>query len=217
MGVAAMGTLVYLLLRKDHIESPLWLQRILLVVLTLALVAFQLFYVQHSRLPSWGEIISPVAGIFGKGADLTGRTDIWDYMWPVIERHWLQGIGYGAFWLGPGSPSQVILDEFYWVPYQAHNGYIDVLNELGVVGLLLLSGVLLMHIRNLWQLVAIDRESMALHAALLVIVLFTNITESSLYRGLSFLHVLFLLSCFKVNHQVWLRERDTQTRIDSAR
>lgn len=207
--VAAVGAAIYLLLRRDHVQSPLWLQRTVVVVLALGLVAYQVFFTIHSRPPLWSEIISPVAGIFGKSADLTGRTDIWDYMWPVIEQHWLQGIGYGAFWLGPGSPSQVILDQFYWVPYQSHNGYIDVINELGVIGLLLFVGLLALHLRNLWRLMYIDRESMALHAALLVIVLFTNVTESSIYRGVVFLHVVFLLSCFKVNHQVWWGTRDS--------
>lgn len=207
MTVAALGSASYLLLRRDHLRSPLWLQRLLVVALVLVLLILQGFFIVHSRMPAWVELIEPVANLFGKNADLTGRSDIWAYMWPVIGEHWVLGSGYGAFWLGPGSPSQVILDEFYWTPYQAHNGYIDVLNELGAVGLLTLLVAIGLQIRNMLRLGRTDRNTAAVHSALLIIVLFANITESSLFRGLNFMHIFHLMSCFLVNQQCWLADQ----------
>jgi len=201
--VAAMATCVYLLIRKEHLASTQWRLRILAAVATVALIGFQAFFIVNSRPPQWGEIMNPVAGIFGKSADLTGRTDIWQYMWPVIDRHWISGIGYGAFWLGPGSPAQVVLDELDWTPNQSHDGYIDITNELGVIGLTLVFGMVLMQIANLWALSRIDRDRAAMHAALLVIILFSNITESSLLQPLHIFNIMLMLSCFMVNQLLW--------------
>jgi O-antigen ligase len=77
----------------------------------------------------------------------TGRTDIWKVGWRMVEAEPVRGIGAGNFpissihyLLAPGAitRSDFIVD----TPKVAHNTYLNILAELGVVGLLLFMGVI---------------------------------------------------------------------------
>ena len=193
--IAALGLLVYGLLQRQHVQSPLWLLRLLTVIALVILVLTHLFYIAEARLPDRAEIVGPFANLFGKSADLTGRSDIWEPLFIEIEKHWVFGIGYGAFWLGPGSAAQPILDRLPWTPYQAHNGYLDLFNELGAVGASLFVGLLVLHSRDLFLMLKFDRTGAATFAAMQVTLLVTNLTESMIFRGVTFQFCLFVLIC----------------------
>ena len=72
----------------------------------------------------------------------TGRTDIWTVGWRMVEAHPVRGVGVGNFQtssihylLAPGGIQR---DEFIVdTPKVAHNTYLHVLAELGVIGLTL--------------------------------------------------------------------------------
>ena len=70
----------------------------------------------------------------GKDPSLTGRTDIWDaLMREVAERPWT-GFGYQAFWGKDSVPAAFIRAETQWPVPSAHNGWIDLLIQLGWPG-----------------------------------------------------------------------------------
>ena len=74
----------------------------------------------------------------GKDASLSGRTDIWAMVWQKILNHPLLGHGYSAFWLGwNGKDSAQIWMALQWPVPHSHNGFLDLLADLGFVGLLL--------------------------------------------------------------------------------
>ena len=81
---------------------------------------------------------------FGRG---TGRADIWTVGWRMVEAHPVRGVGAGNFQtasihflLEPGSIKR---DEFIVdTPKVAHNTYLQVLSELGAVGLALFVSIL---------------------------------------------------------------------------
>lgn len=80
----------------------------------------------------------------GKDPSLTGRTDIWaSLMRRVAERPWT-GYGYGAFWgrMGESPPADWVRKETGWIVPSAHNGWIDVLVQLGWPGAILVGGQL---------------------------------------------------------------------------
>ena len=76
----------------------------------------------------------------------TGRADIWKVGWRMVEDEPLRGIGAGNF---PNTsvhyllePGALVRDDFIVdKPKVAHNTYLEVLAELGVVGLALFLGV----------------------------------------------------------------------------
>lgn len=189
-----------------------WLQgRYLNLVLMLtALCGVMLFihfyYVINAQLPTWGTIVGPIAAIFDKGTDLTGRTEIWQILLLSISQHPFTGIGYGAFWLGAGSPAQFIADEFGWMPAHGHNGYLDLLNELGVIGLALFLGLLAWHTVSILRLMRYDRPEAALHLAILLVIVISNITETDFLSGSQFQNIMLLFSSITVSTRLnWLR------------
>lgn len=73
----------------------------------------------------------------GKDPSLTGRTDIWAaLMREVAERPWT-GFGYSAFWGRESVPAAFIRAETQWPVPSAHNGWIDLLIQLGWPGAIL--------------------------------------------------------------------------------
>jgi O-antigen ligase len=70
----------------------------------------------------------------------TGRTDIWTVGWRMVEDHPVRGIGAGNFPIASIhyllEPGALLRDEFIVDdPKVAHNTYLNVLAELGVIGL----------------------------------------------------------------------------------
>jgi O-antigen ligase len=77
----------------------------------------------------------------------TGRTDIWKVGWRMVEDQPVRGIGAGNFEVSSIhyliAPGALIRDDFIVdTPKVAHNTYLNVLAELGIVGLALFLGII---------------------------------------------------------------------------
>lgn len=211
-GVLSM--LVYLGLYREHLRAPLFLVRgVLIVVISLLLLVLFFFFV-NNQFPSGGEILGPFSAIFGKSSDLTGRGDIWIYMWQSIADHWWLGTGYASFWMGPGGPSQFIVDALKWMVPNGHNGYLDVMNELGLIGFALFCLMLVFHVKNLLSVFYVDRRQFAFHLAVFLIFVISNFSETTALRVTSFLQLILIFSMMLVQY---LALRGTQkTRLPST-
>lgn len=75
-----------------------------------------------------GSFLSGTASVVGRGETLTGRTDIWAYLLPYAMNSILLGHGYGGFWTDALREA---------TSSHAHNGYLDIVLNLGLVGFLL--------------------------------------------------------------------------------
>jgi exopolysaccharide production protein ExoQ len=64
--------------------------------------------------------------------DLTGRTEVWQNLYPYIKSQRWQGYGYESFWLP--SRLQEFGDEQKWAVPDAHNGFINLTLGTGLVG-----------------------------------------------------------------------------------
>jgi len=84
-------------------------------------------------------------GLLGKDATLTGRTGVWADVLDLIDQKPLLGWGYRAMWL-PDDPTTITVDERNgnWGVPSAHNSFLEITLELGLLGL----SVLLMIIAN---------------------------------------------------------------------
>jgi hypothetical protein len=70
----------------------------------------------------------------GKDPTLTGRTDLWPYVIDRIADKPLFGWGFNGFWL-PSNPAAIeISSSVGWYVVEAHNGLLEFLIELGVIG-----------------------------------------------------------------------------------
>lgn len=104
---------------------------------------------------TWETHSGEVLDALGKDPSLTGRTEIWaSLMRKVADRPWT-GYGYGAFWgrEGESVPADWVRKETGWTVPSAHNGWIDLLVQLGwpgtvLVGLLMAGTTLVTVVRS---------------------------------------------------------------------
>lgn len=82
----------------------------------------------------WNSDSAAILEALGKDPSLTGRTLIWEaLMRKVAERPWT-GYGFSAFWGVDSIPAREIRIETQWPVPSAHNGWIDLLVQLGWPG-----------------------------------------------------------------------------------
>lgn len=209
--VTMMGVACFALFRWKYVADDFVVSRVLIALAGLLLIYVHVLFVVQGRLPTWDEFFKPVADLLGKRTDISGRFDIWDMVLDEIEHHPWLGIGYGAFWLGKDSASQAIIDKMYWVPFQAHNGYLDIFNELGLIGLGLFACFLVVHLVTLYRLSRHDPSEAAFHGSMIVVILVHNLTESSLLRGVNFLAMLVIYSSIAVSSSLRRHRLASQT------
>lgn len=132
-------------------------------------------------IPGLEILLKPITMLTGKDQTFSGRSLIWD----VVKRHIafspILGTGFGAYWAGPTyllSPSQEVARVMYIYPFQAHNGYIDVINDLGYVGLMVLVGYMVTYMRDSLKLFRVDRHQGALYLAMFFMVAISNLSQS---------------------------------------
>jgi exopolysaccharide production protein ExoQ len=152
---------------------------VMMPVIALIITAGEAFYLWS--INNSGAIFNSV----GKDATLTGRTDLWQLTTDMIwKQPWL-GYGFGGFWQGlNGAESGYILRAVTWTPSHPHNGYLQLLLDLGILGLLIFSiGFLIAMIRAL-NLIRSTTSVAALwpivHMAQLLI---TSTTETQLFAS----------------------------------
>lgn len=142
--------------------------------------------------------VDVVSESLGRDATLTGRTNIWTIVLQAVEQRPLLGYGWKALWID-GSP----VTEELWARnhgtafYHAHNGYLDVAAQLGIVGLLLmllfLGGVLVQGARRFQEVPTPDQ---AWPVVLVLAVLVYNVTEVAGLTGVTFVILAAIATVF---------------------
>jgi O-antigen ligase len=79
---------------------------------------------------------TPILALLDKDPTMTQRTVIWAEVLPSIAKHPFLGYGYSAFWNGLSGESMQTVLTTGWMEGQAQDGYLDVLLQLGLIGLL---------------------------------------------------------------------------------
>nr|WP_238590119.1 O-antigen ligase [Pseudonocardia sp. AL041005-10] len=78
--------------------------------------------------------VSSVTQGLGRDTTLTGRTDVWQAVLEEIPRHLWLGAGWSAVWReGLPVSARMWLDAGFKM-YHAHNGYLDLVLQVGVIG-----------------------------------------------------------------------------------
>lgn len=132
-----------------------------------------------------------VAAAFGRSATLTGRTEIWDIALYVARDNLWFGMGWGGIW--DGTVGLEIRSIFgYTTALSAHNGYLDVLLQVGIVGAVFFAlGVMFTMVRA-WRAPFSDVQ-MTWVPVVLSAILINNVSESLSTRPIG-LFLIFLIS-----------------------
>ncbi|WIA99003.1 MULTISPECIES: O-antigen ligase family protein [unclassified Curtobacterium] len=94
---------------------------------------------------------SALTGLLGKTSDLTGRGEIWDAVLGLVARHPVVGSGWIGYWW-PNIPELADIAHRNGVTYlQAHDAYLDVWMQTGVVGLVLFVAYVLTTLLRSWS------------------------------------------------------------------
>ena len=136
----------------------------------------------------------------GKEATLTGRTDLWPLVIDAIWKQPIFGYGFGGFWHGlNGVGSAAIWRATGWTPSHPHNGYLQLLLDLGLFGVCLFSyGLIFTLIKALKLLRAtktIETLWPVVHIAQLLV---TSSTESQLFVSNNIGWILYVAAAFSL-------------------
>lgn len=156
-------------------------------------------------VPGLGLLLEPVAAMTGKDLSFSGRTTIWNIIIESINQRPILGTGYGAYWTGPfaNSLSYPFVTRTYIYPTQAHNGYLDVINELGYVGGFVLLGFIVTYLRQAIRMIKIDKTQAALYLALLFQALIANLSEAHWFSVAQFPAFWMMLAAVSIGRHMY--------------
>ena len=121
-----------------------------------------------------------VVAFLGRNSTLTGRTDLWKELLK-IHTNPLIGVGFESFWLG--KTAQQLQGHFFFIPNEAHNGYLEIYLNMGLFGLLVLAGVLVATFFKICSEFQRNLEWAQYRLAFFAAILLYNWTESA-FRSL---------------------------------
>lgn len=191
---AALGLVVVLLLflifSFEKVFLPLKLGKSIFAILIAFITCIAILVSIFSQ-----DLLAMIPGLFGKDLTLTGRTDIWEFVWAEIQKKLLLGYGYSTYWVAGTSGVETFRIN------QSHNSYLEIMLQLGLIGFVLFFILLAIFFK---RIVKINHN---LSLMTLISLLIINFTEGSLFqtRGRStfvFLFFYFLVSVkfFELNN-----------------
>lgn len=168
-------------------------------------------------LPGFSAILTPISMITGKDLTFSGRTNIWYVLRLHISQHPWLGTGYGAYWIGPtpSSPSYDMVRQLYFYPTEGHNGYLDVINDLGYVGGACLLAYFVVYLRQGVALMRLERARGALYLALIFRAFLADMSESHWFSVTSIDFVIFTLATFSLARELLFRRQASKGTVPS--
>ena len=155
-------------------------------------------------LPGLSVILTPISMFSGKDLTFTGRTNIWYLLKLHIRQHPLLGTGYEAYWIGPvpSSPSYDMINQLYFYPTEGHNGYLDVINDLGYVGGACLLAYFIVYLRQGLNLMRLEKARGALYLALIFRAFLADMSESHWFSVNIIDFAIFTLATFSLAREL---------------
>jgi O-antigen ligase len=153
-----------------------------------------------------------ILGYIGRDPTFTGRTELWVLLLEKARIHPWLGYGYGAFWRGAAGVSGEVQQALQgWYPIHAHNGFLDLVLELGIVGLLIFLVPLGIYgyRTNAWGMA--QRSPLCLWpVTYMLFLVLSNLAESALVRQNNIYWVLYVAAVLTVQRQKWGYLEQTQ-------
>lgn len=119
------------------------------------------------------EVLEKALRSFGKDLTLTGRTFAWSALIPIVQEHWMFGVGYGTLWHPDRPEIQWLWDDLGWELPNAHNGYLELALNVGVPATVLLVMTWIGTVLRAWWNVAGKPTNKLIFGTLIVCFFFT--------------------------------------------
>ena len=197
---------VWFLFAVDKIFKPLGIRRMITILSLIFAGSLTVLAFLYAR-----EIIASIFALAGKNLTLTGRTDLWADIMVEVKKHLLIGCGYKGFWITDSPKILKVYETYIWLPRSSHNGYLDILNELGLIGLFSFIAIIINYFVTLGKY-----KEKTFWMWFIVLALIENFTESALFTAgglMTFMFLFAYLSLFtdilRKNQIIFEQEMDT--------
>ncbi|MBN9240079.1 MAG: hypothetical protein BGO97_10235 [Micrococcales bacterium 70-64] len=163
LAVAAL----YLLRRISPERRRFWQLALLAAAIVLAIAAWL--------------VRSPLIALFSANSDLSYRLALWRRILAYVPQNPLEGWGWVGYWRPDVLPFPIFTIAGEREPTSAVNAYLDVLFQLGAIGLVIFVGLVLLTFTRSWLLAGRRRSTVFTWPALvLVALILTSLAESSM-------------------------------------
>jgi O-antigen ligase len=134
--------------------------------------------------------------LMGRDPTLTGRTEVWSALVPSILKQPLLGYGFYSFWLGVTGESANVITSLHWFFGYAHNGLLEIVLQLGLVGLVVFLVTLGQAIKDAWVCIRLRRSiGVEWYVGIIVLVVLYNVDEATVVLPNDLLSILYVVSC----------------------
>jgi len=142
-------------------------------------------------------LIAPIPSLLGRSRTIFARLEIWSAVFDVLDKQYWLGLGFESFWV-EGSPTrQTVEATVGWAVSYAHNGYIETVLGIGLIGLFLFSAHL---IKTCVASARLAQRTQGLATLvpimILALVVMVNLSESILLAPGLLLFVTYLVCSF---------------------
>ncbi|MBH0129627.1 O-antigen ligase family protein [Salinibacterium sp. NK8237] len=146
---------------------------------------------------------------FDASDELAYRVGVWRQLWTLEDNYRLEGWGWIGPWDATVAPYLAFGSFDSRVPDSAHNAYLDVWFQLGVVGFLIFVGLLGLAFTRSWLLASRRRSIVFAWPALVLLALAIGaLAESSILTDFGW--VTFVVCCVKASRELsWRRALDS--------
>jgi exopolysaccharide production protein ExoQ len=143
-----------------------------------------------------------LATMIGRDPTFSGRTRIWQAVLQAIAVRPMTGYGYGAFWRDFHGPSVFIMEQIGFTVAQSHQGYLEILLQLGVPGLIATLVVMVIACHKVLSRLHRDPAPMALWCGgVLMLTILINFAEAFLLFQNELTTLLFFVACIALDRR----------------
>lgn len=151
-----------------------------------------------------------LTNLIGRDLTLTGRTEIWQAVLDKIKEHPILGYGYNAFW-STYSEYSYVWKAMHWEAPHAHNGYLELILDIGLIGFLpFIMGLIVNFYKSIKIYILYGTIEGVWMIGFLLILLVSSITEITFMRTNNIYWVLYVASVLS------LRTKGVETKTNTA-
>ena len=183
LGVFFTIFLVYPLLRFKYLFDRFKNTKWTIIISSFVISIILIFIISTNMLL----IINAVGG----NETLTGRVLLWPLVLEMINESLYFGYGFKAFW--DSSAAFEILNFINWLPPHAHNGYLDILLDFGIIGLFLFILIIFKILIKSRQILKYGNNEVIIFLLILFYLIITSIPGNSIISQNS---IQWILICY---------------------
>ena len=172
----------------------------LIVFATIGLLVFTFFFGEAAFIWNFSSLAQAIFG----DPTLTSRTEIWAFTGDMINQRPLFGYGFGSFWsTGDTGPVARLAPGFVARLNHSHNGYYDMIIQVGLVGFVLFLVFLFCLLNTAGAAVRRRFKLSWLFLTLVIYVMSSNLMETSYFYGFGSSMTLLLVALSLAAREKW--------------